>query len=67
MGTRKPTKKPLIIEGLKAERAGFEYHPLNGDARTYKNAPVKGAFLLAERAGFEPANLVGYTLSKRAR
>ena len=34
----------------------------NGTSR-----PILREVLLAERAGFEPANLVGYTLSKRAR
>ena len=50
-----------------AERAGFEYHLLNGGPEPLKNAPRNGGAFEAERAGFEPANLVGYTLSKRAR
>jgi len=29
-------EKPLARRGFVAERAGFEYHPLNGDARTYR-------------------------------
>ncbi len=38
-----------------AERAGFEYYPLNGDPRALKiKRPLQGVFM-AERAGFEPA------------
>ena len=37
-----------------------EYYPLNGGAGTYKTkCPSTGHLLLAERAGFEPANLCG--------
>ena len=34
------------------------YNPLNGENKNQKR-PLLGTFLLAERAGFEPANLFG--------
>ena len=50
-------------------RAGFEYHPFNGDARLEnKNAPMRMRFcLVAGRAGFEPATgFTQHSLSRRA-
>src|SRR3972149_5231652 len=36
MGARVPKtrKRPTVCEAFSAERAGFEYHPLNGGARS---------------------------------
>ena len=49
-----------------AERAGFEYHPFNGDVRLEnKNASIADAFLcVAGRAGFECHPLNGGTRLK---
>ena len=58
-------KKPLLGEGLEAERAGFEYHLLNGDPEPSTGYKIQVSprnldfVLVAERAGFEPANLFG--------
>jgi hypothetical protein len=46
--------------GFRAERAGFEYYPLNGGARTQvENNNPAFCGVMAERAGFEPANPCG--------
>ena len=69
MGMHEPKTKTLSYKSVSsAERAGFEYHPLNGGARTSNKKPFNDEGLYWRRGrDSNPRTFVGYTLSKRAR
>ena len=57
----------MVMLQLQTKDKSLSQHFIERPASQNKNTPFARGVLLAERAGFEPANLLGYTLSKRAR